>query len=266
MPPKVKKNNSEEEESTFTLSQIKEILSIQEATMMNFIKMNITSMNERIDNIMKEFTKEITEIKGSVSFTEDVLEKKVSSCEEKLWHLGQFKFPSVDEWNETKDKINDLENRSRRNNIRIDGIPEDPKETWEQTEEKLKKVLHEKLNIDEDIKIERAHRTGDKVYAKNKNRHRTIVAKIHNFKDKQIIFNNARIHKLANHKIYISDDFSLSTRRYRRDLHNAQKVIRGNGEYAAIRGVGYLDTIPREGWVNKNKSNDQAEQRKENDE
>ena len=95
-------------------------------------------------------------------------------------------------------------------------------------------MIKEQLKIDDEIVIERAHRTGDKQYAKQKNRPRTIVAKIHHFKGKQKIFKHARMHKLENHKVYISDDFSLSTRRYRRDLQNAQRVIREKGEYAAI--------------------------------
>ena len=178
-----------EEETTFSLTQMKEIFRMHEETMMNFIKLNVTSINEQIHSITKEFTKEISEIKHSVNFTEDILEKKIASCEEKIDNIEGFKQATFDEWNNTKEKLNDLENRSRRNNIRVDGIAEDPKETWEESEEKLKKVIKEQLKIDE-IVIERAHRTGDKQYAKQKYRPRTIVAKIHNFKGKQKIFKN----------------------------------------------------------------------------
>ena len=116
-------------------------------------------MNERIDKLTKEFSSEIADLKLSMGFTEDVLERKISSCEQKLSHIEKFKLTSFDEWNDTKGKINDLENLSRRNNIRVDGVPESPKETWEQSEEKVKKILKEKLKIEEDISIETAHRT-----------------------------------------------------------------------------------------------------------
>ena len=53
-----------------------------------------------------------------------------------------------------------LENQSRRNNIRIDGIPEEPDETWEDTESKAKVALESKLNLPFKVEIERAHRTG----------------------------------------------------------------------------------------------------------
>ena len=62
---------------------MKEILRMHEETMMNFIKLNVTSINERIDSITKEFTKEISEIKHSMNFTEDILEKKNSLVRKK---------------------------------------------------------------------------------------------------------------------------------------------------------------------------------------
>ena len=41
----------------------------------------------------------------------------------------------------------DLEDRSRRNNLRVDGIRETPGETWEWCEEKLQQVFQEKLGL-----------------------------------------------------------------------------------------------------------------------
>ena len=40
-----------------------------------------------------------------------------------------------------------FENQSRRNNIRIDGIPGEPNETWEETEPNAKVALKSKLNL-----------------------------------------------------------------------------------------------------------------------
>ena len=47
------------------------------------------------------------------------------------------------------------ENQSRRNNIRVFGIPESAGETWEMAETKVRDTIKEKLNIEVDI--ERAH-------------------------------------------------------------------------------------------------------------
>ena len=45
--------------------------------------------------------------------------------------------PVIPDLKEIKDKLNDLENRSRRNNLRIDGIIELENESWSQSEKKL---------------------------------------------------------------------------------------------------------------------------------
>lgn len=52
-----------------------------------------------------------------------------------------------------EDKIEYLENQSRRNNIRIDGIAEVGNETWLDTETKAKQILKEKLNLDREPEI-----------------------------------------------------------------------------------------------------------------
>ena len=61
------------------------------------------------------------------------------------------------------DKIEYLENQSRKNNIRIDSIREEEAETWNITETKVKETLKEKLNLNEEPNIECAHRVGRKV-------------------------------------------------------------------------------------------------------
>ena len=57
-----------------------------------------------------------------------------------------------------KKKLIELEDRSRRNNLRVDGIKERPNETWEDYENKLHTLFKESLGIEEEIAIERAHR------------------------------------------------------------------------------------------------------------
>ena len=57
-----------------------------------------------------------------------------------------------------KIKLIELEDRSRRNNLRVDGIKERPNETWEDYENKLRTLFKESLGIEEEIATERAHR------------------------------------------------------------------------------------------------------------
>ena len=86
------------------------------------------------------------------------------------------------------EKIADLEERSCRNNLRFDGFQEETNETWEESERIITDFVKEKLEIEEDILIERAHRTG-KIQRNDgkRNRKTTIVVKFLNFKYKSRI-------------------------------------------------------------------------------
>ena len=59
----------------------------------------------------------------------------------------------------TKKKLVDLEDRSRRNNLRFDGFQEEANEAWEESDSIVADCVKEKLGIEEDILTERAHRT-----------------------------------------------------------------------------------------------------------
>ena len=92
--------------------------------------------------ILKEIGKpreEINNLKKSIEFTENVLEEKVAKVEQNICEL-QGKFKKVEEdvtymndYIEDAENIHNnlvaLEDRSRRNNIRIDGIKEHNKES-----------------------------------------------------------------------------------------------------------------------------------------
>ena len=53
--------------------------------------------------------------------------------------------------------MRDLEDRSRRDNLRVEGLKEIDNETWEKTEEILQQMIRDVLEL-EGINIERAHR------------------------------------------------------------------------------------------------------------
>ena len=222
--------------------------------------MNMELVNEKVDRLSKEIfqelggiKKDVADLKTSISFTQTTLEEKVRKVEERIKNTlcMEQSLSGNSDIEFIKDKMNDLENRSRRNNIRVDGLIEADKETWKESEERLQDVIKESLGIKTEILIDRAHRVGDKAKTRERNRHRTIVARLHNYKDKEIIFNQARIVKLSSMGIYISEDFSEITRQRRYQIDKTRKLMRQKGEYAVIRGVDRLDTVAPKGWVNK---------------
>ena len=56
-----------------------------------------------------------------------------------------------------QNSLTELEDRSRRNVIRVDGIKETKTETWNDCEENVKDMFAQKLGLD-GIEIERVHR------------------------------------------------------------------------------------------------------------
>ena len=65
-------------------------------------------------------------------------------------------------WQENEylsENMRDLEDRSRRGNLRVEGLKEISNENWDQTEEILQQMIRDVLEL-EGINIERAHRVG----------------------------------------------------------------------------------------------------------
>ena len=105
---------------------------------------------------------------------------------------------------EVSAKLVELEDRSRRNNLRIDGIKEEPNETWEACEKKIQDIIADKMGIESDVEIDRCHRIGPRKTktGQNQDRPRTVVCRLNRFKDKQHILNNAKKTKKHGH-LYI---------------------------------------------------------------
>ena len=77
--------------------------------------------------------------------------------------------------------MRDLEDRSRRNNLRVDGQKEKDNETREETEKILQQMIRDVLEL-EGINIEKAHRVANK--SNKRNAPRTIVPRFSCYKDK----------------------------------------------------------------------------------
>ena len=92
-----------------------------------------------------------------------------------------------------------MEGRSRRNNIRVEGISRSENEAWD--EEKVRKVVKEH--------IERAHRV-----KRNNDDNCNNDRKLLHFKDKQDILHKTNSRKVR--KFYFKEDFSRETLKIRK--------------------------------------------------
>ena len=89
-----------------------------------------------------------------MTVNEDQVDVKIKSIDEEMKEIKKI----VDiNRAELKEQLRIQEDRSRRNNVRFDGIPETENETWEETETKLRKFLYDELDITEELYMEWAH-------------------------------------------------------------------------------------------------------------
>ena len=221
---------SEERLTTLIKEIFREEFQNQEKNIMNIISGNHKIYMDEIKNIKKD----VEELKDSIEHTEDVVDLKIKKVEEKIEHLKEnFK-------NNVENKPIELEDRSRRENIRVDGLIEEEGETWDATEIKVSNLLQNKLGLT-NVQIDRAHRTG----RKGREYPRTIVAKLSNYKDKEKILKNRK--KLKGTDIYINEDFSKETVSHRKKLWSQVKKLRAEGKFAFLQ---YRSIVKRERDIN----------------
>lgn len=214
--------------------ETEEMFRKQEKTVIDIIGANIKIINERLDkaelninvnaNKIKELTKELQDIKESLNFNEDLIDKKIHSNNKQLHK--QYEHTKLEDI--MKEKQQNLEDRSRRNNLRIDGIDENGQESWGDTEEKVHTFFFEKLGLT-DIDIERAHRTG----SRKDGRPRTMILNLQKYKDKTRILKEC--YRLKGTNSYINEDFSRETVSIRKKLFAEVKQRRSNGENVTVR-------------------------------
>lgn len=109
-------------------------------------------------------------------------------------------------------RIDELEDRSRRNNLIFYGFSDSPRETWEQSESLVKDVLTNVLPTLSDDAFERAHRLGSFSPSKA----RPIIVKFSSFKVKDQILSARK--KLREKNVTVSEDFCPATREIRNKL------------------------------------------------
>ena len=121
----------------------------------------------------------------------------------------------------------------------MDGVKETSNETWEKCEEHLETLFKDKLGIEENITIARAHRTKSSPAGRIR-KPITIFCKFHNYKDTVKVLQNAK--KLRGGlglrwlwcNISINEDFSQENLAYRKESWNDVKQLRSDGKIAHL--------------------------------
>ena len=197
-------------------------------------------MEKKIDILKEEnskIKKELVDLRESVQYHSDNVVEVYKKLEDIDSRVEGVKLDEITEdfFTKTKKKLADLEDPSRRNNLRFDGFQEKTNETWEESESIVTDFVKEKLGIQEDTLIERAHRTG-KIQRNDgtRNKKRTIVVKFLNFKDQSRILHTYREKKLGKEKIFINEDFLEETANIRKGFLQNAKDIQSQNKVAKV--------------------------------
>ena len=186
-------------------------------------------MNDKLDVLSRE----IEDVKSSLEFTQNDMDDKVKiieiNAQKNKKELKEIRDIEPGYVQEIRKKVVDLEDRSRRQNLRIDGIKESDNESWEDCQKKVQEMFRTKLNLEETIEIDRAHRSGKR----KDNRARTIVLKLKNYEDKTTILKKGNL--LKDTGIYINENFSRETLEYRKTLWDEVKAHRRNGKISYLQ-------------------------------
>lgn len=229
------------EEDLVSLSQVKELLEQQkemfkalllqqQETFQGFVKVIMDSTNSRLDAVHKE----VQEIKTSLQFTQQEVDDIKSQNVAQSVRCSSVQADNkkiCDSLSAVTDKVEYTEGQSRRNNLVFDGIAETPAETWAETEDKVRDVLVEKLKLQPDVEVERAHRIGRTVPGGS--RPRSIVVKFLRFKDRSAVLERAK--NLKGTDIYVNEDYTDAVRMKRKELLPKMREARERGEYAYLR-------------------------------
>ena len=112
--------------------------------------------NQRLNKVLDE----VVELTKSLEFTQAEVKEEITNVKD---DLNQVK-TEIQEIGEdvlnldyVTNKLIELEDRSRHSNICIDGIEEEQYETHDRCEEKLQKVIKEKLGIEYEVEIDCCH-------------------------------------------------------------------------------------------------------------
>ena len=228
-----------------TINTVKELfqemLKEQQKALLDIVSTNTTPLQKSLDrlsiqiqdnsNRLEKIIKESNDLKLSLEATQEMQDEKIKSVEKLVKEVEKKYKQEIESLiiknNEQDDKLRALEDRSRRDNLRFDGIPEYKNETWADTEDILKDTMREQLDMN-NIKIERARR----IRTNTQSTCRTIIAKFTSYKTKERIFKEARNQKPKD--IWIYEDFSKETVKIRKELWEKVRELRSQNKYAIL--------------------------------
>ena len=145
---------------------------------------------ERLSNGNTKLKEEVESLKTGADFPNKWFEERKTDLEKMRARdpIEEYIKLIEQKHQQLKEKISELEDISRRNNLRFSGFTEKAEgaKTWEESENLIREFIEENLEMEsKDITIERAHRTDSKINDKK----RAIIVNFLNYKDRDVVLN-----------------------------------------------------------------------------
>ena len=210
------------------LSSVKDLMALQQDAYRDATSLLFNSLNKRIE----DQNNTIYELRKSLEFSQqDIIEvkKELSECRKQL-SMNSLKIAGTEKLsNSLQIKQAQIEDHTRKRNIRIEGLNETKQENWEQTQVKVQELLNNKLDL-ENVKVDFAHRVNRK---QNRSGPRPIIARLMHDSDKDKTMRSSW--KLKGSQIYVNEDLSEFTLQKRKDQMTEMKNARQAGKIAYFK-------------------------------
>ncbi|XP_038064970.1 uncharacterized protein LOC119735346 [Patiria miniata] len=198
-----------------------------------FVRKSLTDLHRGQADINRRITQLESNLSESIQFES----RRISDLEEKVKELEGMRqhIQTIDQQlADHNDSLNKLERFSRRNNVRVIGLPQDKDE---ECLELTKRLLRDKFGLS-DIKIERAHRDGPKIPGKPQH----LLFKLNCYQDKLEILRRQR-QALSDESYFCVEDLTKQDlkekRRWKDDVRKAYQAGKKYRFYAGKwRGSG----------------------------
>lgn len=210
------------------------LLDTQSNAFRSAVEILFSSLQDRVQKLEQANT----ELKVKLEYAEsDIKELKKEKKEDKeqIEELkNQLRDMIEDKVDVLVKRVDQQEDYSRRNNVRIDGLKEEVWEKEEVTQDKVVRLLQDKLEMREP-KLEVVHRVGQPNFpgGGSPNRPRTIIARFTSIRDRDAALRNA--YKLRNTDVYINEDLCAASVQLRKEKLPEMKRARAAGRIAYFR-------------------------------
>lgn len=205
-----------------------EMVGIFKSELQKAMTENLSQIKSELQSVRAELTANLAATKSDVSELRGTvveMEESLSTCTDDVAYLKSKVESLSSTVKALENKCEDLEGRSRRNNIRIIGLSE---KSGTVTAASTSALLKEALNLDKAPLIDRAHRSLNPK-PKPGERPRPIIARLHYYTECVDILQRARAQqriKIGDSTISIFPDHTARTARARAAFNDVRRQLR----------------------------------------